>query len=116
MTVLLGGGNRRLAAHLAAHLRPGLPDYTVEDDLDAIPVELRGLHPDNPANLPRLGGVQMELPPRIRGQGPFWAEHPPGQPVPHTEQLISGLAAALSAWPEPTTEPARVDAAKGDPR
>ena len=38
------------------HARPGaicdaaLPDYTVVDDLDEVPTELRGLHPDNPVN------------------------------------------------------------------
>lgn len=99
-TVLLGGRNRSLAAHLARHLRPALPDYTVEDDLEAIPVELRGLHPENPVNRARLGGVQVELPPRIRGEGPFWADHPPDRPVTHAEQLVAGLSAALAEWPE----------------
>jgi phage replication-related protein YjqB (UPF0714/DUF867 family) len=98
-TVLLGGRNRTLSGHLARHLRPALPDYTIIDDLEAIPVELRGQHPDNPVNLVSGHGVQMELPPRIRGQGPFWRDHPPGRPVPHTEALIAGLAAALVAWP-----------------
>jgi phage replication-related protein YjqB (UPF0714/DUF867 family) len=98
-TILLGGRNRDCAHHLARHLRPALPDYTIEDDLEQVPVELRGLHADNPANLPRHGGVQMELPPRVRGRGPFWADHPADDPVPHTEQLVSGLAAALADWP-----------------
>ena len=31
-----------------------------------MPPELRGVHPANPVNRPRLGGVQIELPPRIR--------------------------------------------------
>jgi phage replication-related protein YjqB (UPF0714/DUF867 family) len=98
-TLLLGGRNRSLANHVAGHIRGALPGYTVEDDLDAIPAELRGLHPDNPVNLPRQGGVQLELPPRVRGQGPFWADHPPDEPIPHTYQLISGLAAAMVDWP-----------------
>jgi phage replication-related protein YjqB (UPF0714/DUF867 family) len=98
-TLLLGGQNRSLAAHVAHHIRGALPGYTIEDELDAIPVELRGLHPDNPVNLPRQGGVQIELPPRVRGQGPFWSDHPPGRPIPHTDQLVSGLAATLADWP-----------------
>jgi phage replication-related protein YjqB (UPF0714/DUF867 family) len=98
-TLLLGGRNRPLAGHLAHHLRAALPEYTVEDDLEAIPAELRGLHPDNPVNRPPAGGVQLELPPRIRGQGPYWADRPAGSPVPHTEQLIAGLTAALRDWP-----------------
>lgn len=98
-TLLLGGRNRELAAHLAGRLQPALPEYTIEHDLDAIPVELRGQHPDNPVNLPAAQGVQIELPPRVRGQGPFWSDHPPDTPIPHTEQLIEGLATAIGAWP-----------------
>ena len=74
-SLLLGGSNRELAASLAAALRPALPDYDVVLDLDAIPRELRGLHPDNPVNIPRLGGVQLELPPRVRGLGPRGSEN-----------------------------------------
>lgn len=65
-TVLLGGANRELAAEVAARLRASLPGYEVVDELDAIPVGLRGLHPQNPVNVPRGGGVQLELPPRLR--------------------------------------------------
>ncbi len=73
-SLLLGGTNRELAAAMAALLRPALPDYDVVLDLEAIPRELRGLHPDNPVNIPRLGGVQLELPPRVRGLGPRGSE------------------------------------------
>src|SRR5436305_544504 len=45
--LLLGGGNRALATALGAALRAALPHYTVVDDLDAVPPELRGSHPDN---------------------------------------------------------------------
>jgi phage replication-related protein YjqB (UPF0714/DUF867 family) len=58
-TLLLGGGNRPLAAALAGELRAGLGDgFTVVDDLGEVPVELRGQHPRNPVNLPAGGGVQ----------------------------------------------------------
>ena len=43
-TLLLGGQNRPLAEHLATHLRPKLPQYTVETKLRRIPKELRGMH------------------------------------------------------------------------
>ena len=93
-TLLAGGTNRPLAAALATTLRPRLrfddTTYEVVDDLDAIPVELRGLHADNPVNRPRLGGVQLELPPRVRGQGPHWADLG-GRPCPHTDALVGGL-------------------------
>jgi phage replication-related protein YjqB (UPF0714/DUF867 family) len=67
-TLLVGGRNRRLAGHLAGALRRTLGEgFTMVDDLDAIPRELRGVHPRNPVNLPRHGGAQVELPPRVRG-------------------------------------------------
>lgn len=97
-SLLLGGGNRHLARHLAGHLRTALPDYEVLDELEAIPRELRGLHPDNPVNRPPSKGVQLELPPRVRGIGPFWdAFDGPGR-VPHTDALIEALTVAARTW------------------
>ena len=66
ITGLLGGSNRELAAGLAARLRAALPGYHWIDDLERIPQHLRGVHPDNPVNRPTHGGVQLELPPRVR--------------------------------------------------
>jgi len=101
-SLLLGGRNRDLAAHVASHLRTELDGYAVVDELDAIPATLRGLHPDNPVNRPRQAGVQIELPPRVRGLGPFWdgrrTEWVDGR-APHTEALIAALAAAATSWP-----------------
>jgi phage replication-related protein YjqB (UPF0714/DUF867 family) len=100
-TVLLGGSNRALAAKVAEAARPKLSEYTLVDDLEEIPSELRGLHPENPVNRVRGGGVQIELPPRIRGLGPFWDGAPPSQDPdglqPHTLALIEALAAIASA-------------------
>lgn len=92
-SVLLGGRNRDLAAHVHAHLVPRLSDYEVVADLDRIPVELRGLHLDNPVNRPPGAGVQIELPPRIRGMGPHW-EGRDRTMVPPMAALIEGLAEA----------------------
>jgi phage replication-related protein YjqB (UPF0714/DUF867 family) len=90
-TVLVGGANRGLAGDLAGRLRAELPGYTWLDDLDRIPPHLRGVHPDNPVNRPRGGGVQLELPPRARGFGRYWAEFPgPGWP-PHPATLVDVL-------------------------
>ena len=97
-TLLLGGRNRDLAEHVAGALRPRLADYTIETDLDAMPKELRGLHPANPVNLPRAQGVQIELPPRVRGTSPIWHDWKGPGLVPHTEALIEGLAAAAASW------------------
>ncbi|MCB0956399.1 MAG: hypothetical protein KDB12_09615, partial [Ilumatobacter sp.] len=80
-------------------LRPALPDYTIETDMEAIPTELRGLHAANPVNLPRHRGVQIELPPRVRGTSPIWKDWAGPGLVPHTQALIDALAAAALAWP-----------------
>jgi phage replication-related protein YjqB (UPF0714/DUF867 family) len=96
--LLLGGQNRRLAWHMAAHLRCQLPDYTVVDNIDAIPKNLRGLHHDNPVNAPLLAGVQLELPPRVRGNSPVWNNWSGPGLVPHTEALVTALASAATSW------------------
>lgn len=98
-TMLLGGGNRDLAGHVAPHLRRALPAYLVEDDIEQIPKELRGLHPKNPVNAPRNGGVQLELPPRVRGTSPLWWDWEGPHPTPHTAALIDGLVNAATTWP-----------------
>lgn len=102
-SLLLGGQNRDLADHVARHLQPRLPDYEVVTDLDRIPKDLRGLHPDNPVNLPFRQGVQIELPPRIRGSSPIWADWDHTQMVPPMALLIDGLVDAAAMWTmEPT--------------
>lgn len=97
-TLLLGGRNRRLATHVGSHLRAALPVYTVIDDIDEIPRDLRGLHQDNPVNVPQHAGVQLELPPRVRGTTPlFWDWEGP-DPAPHAQRLIRALADAAMSW------------------
>ncbi len=97
-TLLVGGQNRNLAEHIGRSLRPRLPAYEVATDLDRIPSELRGLHDRNPVNLPRNQGVQIELPPRVRGTTPlFWDWEGPGL-APHTESLVQGLVHAVETW------------------
>jgi phage replication-related protein YjqB (UPF0714/DUF867 family) len=98
-TLLLGGTNRELAGHLADHLAPALPEYSVVADLDDVPIDLRGVHPRNPVNLPRLGGVQLELPPRVRGTTPHWEGWDGPGHCPPMEALVAALAAAVTAWP-----------------
>lgn len=99
-SVLVGGRNRTLAAHVSTHLRQRLPAFRILDDLEAMPKNLRGQHPDNPANLPRGGGVQIELPPRLRGLTPMAMHWPSATSrFPLVEDLIDGLAAAALSWP-----------------
>jgi phage replication-related protein YjqB (UPF0714/DUF867 family) len=93
-TLLLGGRNRGLASTLAAELLAGLGEgFTVLDDLDAIPSELRGVHPRNPVNRPPEHGVQLELPPRVRRHtgvptfDPRWEE-----------AIVEALCRVAAAW------------------
>lgn len=101
--LLLGGTNRSLARHLASHLGPALPDYVVIDDLEEIPRDLRGLHRRNPVNLPRAGGVQLELPPRVRGTTPHWAGWEGPGHCPPMEALVDALACAVATFGTRTT-------------
>jgi phage replication-related protein YjqB (UPF0714/DUF867 family) len=96
-TLLLGGGDRDLAAALAEPLADALPDYEVVHDLDQVPVDLRGQHPDNPVNRVRGGGVQLELPPRVRGLGPYWEGRP--DRAAHRRALVDGLARFAAGHP-----------------
>jgi phage replication-related protein YjqB (UPF0714/DUF867 family) len=97
-SLLLGGQNRNLADHVARHLKPRLPDYEIVTELDRIPKDLRGLHADNPVNLPAQQGVQLELPPRIRGSSPIWADWDHTEMVPPMAALIDGLVDAAAMW------------------
>ncbi len=94
--LLAGGGNRALAAHVARHLR--LPGYRVVTDIDEIPPELRGLHPQNPVNPTRDGGTQLELPIRVRGISPRSPLPGADGLSPVTADLVRGLAAAARSW------------------
>lgn len=106
-SLLCGGQNRELAAHVAHHVRAVLPAYQTIDEIEEIPKALRGLHPDNPCNLPSHGGVQLELPPRVRGLSPL-AKYWPSGTAPsggfgakrfaHVNDLIDGLVSAAADW------------------
>jgi phage replication-related protein YjqB (UPF0714/DUF867 family) len=92
--VLLGGQNRSMATDIAQALRPELPEYEFCDDIEDIPMRLRGLHPNNPVNLPTGKGVQIELPPVLRWhmQGWHWSDHGPDGRAPDTQTFIDVLA------------------------
>lgn len=96
--LLLGGRNRDLADHVGGHLRRALPAYQIVTDIDLIPTELRGLHESNPVNRPPSNGVQLELPPRVRGSSPLWWDWEGPGPTPHTQSLIDALAQAARSW------------------
>jgi phage replication-related protein YjqB (UPF0714/DUF867 family) len=87
--LLVGGADRELAARTASTLRAHLDGFEVLDGIEAIPKELRGLHPDNPVNRCRGSGVQLELPPRVRGLGPNGRGE-------YVDALVGGLAALFA--------------------
>ena len=97
-SLLLGGRNRRLAMHLSESLQRHLPAYRILDDLDDIPQNLRGLHQDNPVNAVEHAGVQLELPPRVRGSSPLWWDWEGPGLTPHTESLIDALVECATTW------------------
>jgi phage replication-related protein YjqB (UPF0714/DUF867 family)/gamma-glutamylcyclotransferase (GGCT)/AIG2-like uncharacterized protein YtfP len=95
--MLAGGRNRGLAAHLADHVV--IPGYEVITDIDQIPRELRGMHPDNPVNQTRGGGTQLELSPRVRGISPRSGVTGDDGLTRATSALVRGLVNAALSWP-----------------
>lgn len=97
-SLLVGGRNRDLADHVGGHLRRLLPAYDIVTHLDSIPADLRGMHERNPVNVPPGQGVQIELPPRVRGSSALWADWEGPGLTPHTEALIAALTEAAIEW------------------
>ena len=106
-SLLLGGRNRPFAEHVGAALQRHLPAYDVRTDLDSIPRRLRGLHEHNPVNLAARQGVQIELPPRVRGSSPMWWDWEGTGLTPHTERLVDGLVEAVDTWAVEAGRPGR---------
>ncbi len=96
--ILIGGSNAELREICAAALMRELPHYEIRHKPSEIPRELRGLHPQNPVNLPRWGGVQIELPPRVRGLSPLWRPQDEAVPVPHEAALTRALTSAVGQY------------------
>jgi phage replication-related protein YjqB (UPF0714/DUF867 family) len=94
--LLLGGRNRLLAAELARRLRATTAGFAVIDDLDDIPLELRGLHSANPVNQAPHAGVQIELPPGARGSSPDPRQR--GRLSRPAPGIVAGLIATAVAW------------------
>ena len=112
-SLLLGGGNRALAEHVGAHAPARAPGLRHRHRPRAHPPDLRGLHPDNPVNLPpgagcrsscRRGSVARA---RCGGTGRARAS------TPHTRALVDALVdtAAHMAW---RTDPTRSATAGSD--
>jgi phage replication-related protein YjqB (UPF0714/DUF867 family) len=83
--IIVGGLNGDLLDTARRVLHDRFPGYHVADERVRL-----GFHPDNPANLPSRHGIQIELPPGLRGIGDF-GEHP----VPSADGLVPEVVAAL---------------------
>ncbi|MER8028684.1 poly-gamma-glutamate hydrolase family protein [Streptomyces bauhiniae] len=96
-TIYVGGSNRPAARTLATALTA--TPFTPITTLSEIPHPLRGLHPDNPVNQTRDGGVQLELPVLARTSHPTPTdpEIPPGEVVDALTAGVRLLMARLSA-------------------
>jgi phage replication-related protein YjqB (UPF0714/DUF867 family) len=94
--ILVGGAERALVADLSTRLRAVLPRVPVLDDPGAIPAGLRGLDPRNPVNRSARGGVQLELPPRLRVIGPV-ARRPEAAAHRGPTKLLVGTLVAFAA-------------------
>ena len=101
--IIVGGQNGQLldAARQLFHER--FAGYHVADERVRL-----GFHPDNPVNLPSSHGVQVELPPGLRGIGDFGETL-----VPREDGVVSEVVAALvelASWAAeslPTTSTSR---------
>ncbi|MFF7967138.1 poly-gamma-glutamate hydrolase family protein [Streptomyces sp. NPDC007903] len=89
-TIYVGGSNRPAARVLATALSHRAPAFVPLTTLSEIPNPLRGLHPDNPVNQTRDGGVQLELPVQARTTHPA----PTDPEVPPTE-VVDALTAGV---------------------
>jgi phage replication-related protein YjqB (UPF0714/DUF867 family) len=83
--IIVGGLNAQLVASARQLFQTRFADYHVADERVRL-----GFHPDNPVNLPRSQGVQIELPPGLRGIGDFGETL-----VPRQNGIVSDVVAAL---------------------
>ncbi|MER7309249.1 poly-gamma-glutamate hydrolase family protein [Streptomyces griseoluteus] len=89
-TIYVGGSNRPAARVLATALAGWAPAFVPITTLSEIPNPLRGLHPDNPVNQTREGGVQLELPVLARTSHPV-----PTDPEVPPREMADGIAAGV---------------------
>ncbi len=83
--IIVGGLNEDLLGVARQLLHDRFADYHVANGRVRL-----GFHPDNPVNLPSARGIQVELPPGLRGIGEFGEE-----PVPRDAGVVTEMVAAL---------------------
>ena len=83
--VIVGGRNAELLESARRLLRDRFAGYHVADERVRL-----GFHPDNPVNLPSGRGIQVELPPGLRGIGDCGEHFAPRQ-----DGVVTEVVAAL---------------------
>jgi phage replication-related protein YjqB (UPF0714/DUF867 family) len=83
--IILGGRNAGLLGAARGLFHERLAGYHLADERVRL-----GFHPDNPVNLPLLRGIQVELPPGLRGIGDF-GEHL----VPREDEMVAATIGVL---------------------
>jgi phage replication-related protein YjqB (UPF0714/DUF867 family) len=83
--IIVGGRNRELLDAARTILHERFVGFRLADERVRL-----GFHPDNPVNLPARAGVQIELPPGLRGIGDF-GEHL----VPRDDGVVADVVTAL---------------------
>ena len=83
--IIVGGRNAHLLEVARRLMHDRFEGYRVADERVRL-----GFHPDNPVNLPTARGVQIELPPGLRGIGDFGEQLTPSE-----DGVVTEVVAAL---------------------
>lgn len=83
--IIVGGRNPELLQAARQLLHDRFTEYHVAGEKVRL-----GFHPDNPVNLPAAHGVQIELPPGLRGIGDYGECFEPGE-----DDVVANVVAAL---------------------
>jgi phage replication-related protein YjqB (UPF0714/DUF867 family) len=92
--VIVGGRNDELLKAARQLLNERFAGYHVADERVRL-----GFHPDNPVNLPSERGIQIELPPGLRGIGDYGEHFAPRQ-----DGVVTEVVAALEELANRATE------------
>jgi phage replication-related protein YjqB (UPF0714/DUF867 family) len=92
--IIVGGLNAELVDAARGLFHRRFAGYHVADERVRL-----GFHPENPVNLPSAHGVQVELPPGLRGIGDFGENL-----VPRDDEPVSDVVAALVELAQRGTE------------
>ncbi len=110
--IILGGLNAQLLDSARQLFHRRFAGYHVADERIRL-----GFHPDNPVNLPSAHGVQVELPPGLRGIGDFGEIWVPKQDRVVIEMVgaLVDLATRATALLPTTGVAKRLDVSRGTP-